>query len=113
MSEEDGESTEEEGEGEESEPDLDYKIENVVASVVADIKERINLNNIMFVEVKKIDNPETQIKLARENFVRSGLWCYFRDHLKILRRRSADAQTYPAFPPYIYLKKCRVQGSHA
>src|SRR4030042_4107196 len=37
---------EEEGEEEPTEPDLDYKIENVVATVTLDIKEKIDLNVI-------------------------------------------------------------------
>ena len=59
---EEGEEGEEEAEGEEgeeeTEPDLDYKIENVVATVTLDIKEKIDLNVIARKYADVEYNPE-------------------------------------------------------
>ena len=56
------ESTEEEGEGEEGDfhhdADLDYKIENVVATVVVEITEKIDLNQIARKHADVEYNPE-------------------------------------------------------
>ena len=49
---------EEEEEEEKNEPDLDYKIENVVATVVLDIKEKIDLNIIARKYADVEYNPE-------------------------------------------------------
>ncbi len=48
----------EEGEEEQTEPDLDYKIENVVATVTLDIKEKIDLNVIARKYADVEYNPE-------------------------------------------------------